>query len=73
MRTFMQWAKEKHPELEQMVKENKIRTGLHTAFPSGYVRHEYPDAYYYPHIATAPLDLQNAKGVKDKAPSDEAP
>jgi hypothetical protein len=74
MKTFVQWAKEVKKE-EFQVDENKIRTGLRPYYPSGYVRHEYPDAYYYSHSATAPLDLQNAKSgaFKDKAPTDEAP
>lgn len=69
MRTFLQWAKANKKNLV----EDKIRTGIHTAMPKGYVQHEYPDAYYYSHIGTAPLDLQNLKKVKDVAPSDNAP
>ncbi len=71
MKTFVQWAKDSKFDLP--LSEDKIRGGIHTAYPSGYVRHEYPDAYYTSHSATALLDLMNAKKVKDKAPPDGAP
>jgi len=72
MKNFIQWCKDQ--KLELPIDENKIRTGIHTAMPSGYVRHEYPDAYFYPTIGTAALDLQNLRQkVKDKAPPDNAP
>ncbi len=71
MNTFLQWAKNK--KLDLPVAENTKRGGIHTAYPSAYVRSQYPDAYFSPYSATAYLDLKNAKGVKDKAPSDGAP
>ena len=71
-KTFYQWAKDNDRDLS-FVTENKIRTGIHTAMPSGYVSHEYPPAYFASHIATAYLDLKNREKVKDKAPSDNAP
>jgi hypothetical protein len=72
MKNFFQWAKENKKELP--ISEDKLRTGIHTAMPTGYVRHEYPDAYFYAHSATAALDLQNLKAkVKDKAPPNDAP
>lgn len=71
MKSFVQWAKDIKKE-EFKVDENKIRTGIKGAYPSGYVRHEYPDAYYYSHSATAAIDLQNARSVKDKAPPNNA-
>lgn len=70
MKSFLDWAKEKNHTFI----ENIYRTGIHTAMPRGYVRSQYPDAYFYPKIGTAPLDLQNQdRDVKDKAPSDDAP
>lgn len=72
MKTFFQWAKDKNHELPVM--EKTLRTGIHTAMPSGYIRSQYPDAYFAPVISTAELDLQNLKKfVKDKAPPDGAP
>lgn len=72
MKKFLEWAKANNRDLS-FLQENKIRTGIRPAYPSGYVRHEYPDAYYYPHSATAALDLQNSEKVKDKAPPNDAP
>lgn len=72
MKTFTAWAKEKQLELPELSEDTK-RGGIHTAYPSAYVRSQYPDAYFAPHSATAFLDLKNMKGVKDKAPSDGAP
>lgn len=72
MKNFLQWAEENKKELPPL-SEDKIRGGIHTAYPSGYVRNQYPDAYFYSHSATAALDLQNQKKVKDKAPPDNAP
>lgn len=75
MKNFTQWCEERNLELplvadtgeEANASENKVRTGLRAYYPSGYVRHEYPDAYFMPKSATAALDLQNAKASKDKA------
>lgn len=61
MKTFIDWAKERAPAML----ENTKRTGIHAAYPKGYVASQYPDAYFYPIIATAPLDLDNLKKVKD--------
>jgi hypothetical protein len=71
MKTFFQWAEAN--KLKLPISEDRIRTGLHTAMPSGYVASQYPDGYYMSHYATAALDLQNRKKVKDKAPPDDAP
>lgn len=72
MKTFLQHAKEKNWDLS--IDENRVRTGIHTAMPKGYVRSQYPDAYFYPYIGTAPLDLKHLdQDVKDKAPPDDAP
>ena len=54
--------------------EKTIRTGIHTAMPTGYIQHQYPDAYFMPTSGTAALDLQNLRNkVKDKAPPNNAP
>jgi hypothetical protein len=71
MKTFLQWAKNNKYDLP--VFEDTKRGGIHAAYPSAYVRSQYPDAYFAPHSATAYLDLKNAKNIKDKAPSDSAP
>lgn len=68
MKSFRQWAKDKNFDLSFI--ENTKRGGIHTAYPSGYVRSQYPDAYFYPISATAPLDLKNLSKVKDVAPKD---
>lgn len=67
MKTFSQWAKDNNFEIP--VLEYKKNTGITPAYPSGYARSQYPDAYWAAHSATAYLDLQNAKKVKDVAPS----
>jgi hypothetical protein len=75
MKNFHQWCEERSLELpldadmgtEANTSEDKVRTGLRGYYPSGYVRHEYPDAYFMSKSATAALDLQNAKATKDKA------
>lgn len=76
MKNFHQWCEERNLELplitdegeEANTSENRVRTGIRGYYPSGYVRNQYPDGYYMPKVATAALDLQNAKGTKDKAP-----
>lgn len=72
MKTFLKWAEAKRLPLPAL-DENRVRSGIHYAMPSGYVRSQYPDAYFYPYIGTAPLDLKNLEKVKDKAPPDNAP
>ena len=72
MKNFIDWCKDQ--KLELPINEKKIRTGIRVAMPSGYVQHEYPDAYFGPTIATHALNLQNLdRYVKDKAPPDNAP
>tara|TARA_Y100000296_G_C5012156_1_gene175647 strand:+ start:336 stop:584 length:249 start_codon:yes stop_codon:yes gene_type:complete len=81
MKNFHQWCEERSFELplvadmgkEADASENKVRTGIRGYYPSGYVRHEYPDAYFMPKVATAALDLQNAKSSKDKAAPENTP
>lgn len=72
MITFEKWAKENKLDLPELA-ENGVRTGVKAQYPDGYVRSQYPDAYFPPVSATADLDLQNAKKIKNKAPSDNAP
>lgn len=72
MKSFSQWAKDNQLDLPELSEDTK-RGGIHTAYPSGYIRSQYPDAYFAPGSATAYLDLKNASKVKDKAPSDSAP
>jgi hypothetical protein len=55
MRDFYTWLKETHN-----LDERGIRTAL-GIYPPQYGRGQYPDAYFYPISATAPLSLQNAK------------
>ena len=74
MKTFVQWATNNKITLPIVVAEHAAkRAGIRGQYPSGYLRSQYPDAYFAPISATAYLDLKQAKGVKDKAPSDEAP
>ncbi len=77
VKTFMQWAEEKKYDLTFLTEKTK-RTGIHGAYPKGYVYSQYADAgsgsYFAPYSATAAtVDLPNIRGVSDKAPSDEAP
>lgn len=74
MKTFVQWATNNKLTLPIVVAESHAakRGGIHTAYPSAYLRSQYPDAYFAPISATAYLDLKNMKGVKDKAPPDTA-
>lgn len=73
MKTFLQWAQENKRDV--MFDEKTIRTGIHpAAMPRGYIRSQYPDAYFMAGLATAALDMkQQDTEVKDKAPPDGAP
>lgn len=71
--TFMQWCESNKRDLSFVFTEKGARTGIHYPMPSGYVKHQYPDGYFMPTIATAALDLKNFGQYKDKAPSNEAP
>lgn len=75
MNTFVQWATNNKLTLPIVVAESHAakRGGIRGQYPSGYLRSQYPDAYFAPISATAYLDLKQAKGVHDKAPSDGAP
>lgn len=73
MKTFVQWATNNKLTLPIVVSEHAAkRAGISGHYPSGYLRSQYPDAYFAPISATAYLDLKQAKGVKDKAPPDSA-
>lgn len=72
VKTFLQWAKENKKDIG--IDEKTIRTGIHYPMPTGYIRSQYPDLYFTPGLASAPLDMKNQDTqVKDKAPSNEAP
>ena len=75
MKTFVQWATNNKLTLPIVVSESgaAMRAGIRGTYPSAYLRSQYPDAYFAPISASAMLDLKNAKSVKDKAPSNEAP
>ena len=62
---FIKWCQSKKLPLPS-TDENTHRAGLSQEYPSGYVRSQYPDAYFAPTVATAYLDLKNAKKVKDR-------
>lgn len=72
MKSFQEYCKHKNFDLSFLA-EKKIRTGLHYPMPTGYLKHEYPDLYYAPRIATAALDIKNFSQYSDKAPPDDAP
>jgi hypothetical protein len=64
MKTFLQWAEDRGyaeiaAEAEKM-QENTKRSGIRGAYPEGYVRSQYPDLYFTPIAADAPVQLKNA-------------
>lgn len=83
MKNFFGWLKKYDNDLLAWVNKNEIdingitenilRTGVRPQYPEGYVRSQYPDLYFPPATATAPVDLQNSKKVKSKAPANDAP
>jgi hypothetical protein len=72
VKTFIQWCESNKRDLTFLT-ERGLRTGIHYPMPTGYVKHQYPDSYFKPVIATATQDLANFNQYKDKAPSDDAP
>lgn len=62
---FINWCGTKKLPLPS-TDENTHRAGVSQEYPSGYVRNQYPDAYFAPTVATAYLDLKNAKKAKDR-------
>lgn len=62
MKTFKQWAKELNKELPDLPQiENTKRSGIRGAYPDAYVRSQYPEPYFTPIAADAPVQLKNAK------------
>ena len=71
MLDFIQWCESKSLPLPN-ISENTHRSGIRPQYPEGYVRSQYPNAYFAPTSATAFLDLKNARSgkfssVKDKS------
>lgn len=62
---FVKWCASKNLPLPTMA-ENTHRSGQRPQYPDGYVRSQYPDAYFAPISATSFLDLKNAKKVKER-------
>lgn len=65
MKTFLKWAEDRGyadvaAEVAK-VQENTKRSGIRGAYPEGYVRSQYPDLYFTPIAADAPVQLKNAK------------
>jgi hypothetical protein len=63
MKTFLNWAKERNLEIptpEKVTTENTKRSGVRGAYPDAYIRAQYPDGYFPPVAADAPVQLQNA-------------
>jgi hypothetical protein len=52
--------------------ENNKRTGYSANYPPAYIAGQYPDQYFNPIKATAPLDRQNMRDRKVVAPKDTA-
>ena len=74
MKTFLQWAEEKKlPDFDALKEHAAKRAMVRGQYPSGYGRSQYPDLYFTPISASAPVDLKQAEEAKDKAPSDGAP
>ena len=61
MKNFIQWAEDMKiiQKGEPVVAENGKRTGYSGNYPPGYVSAQYPDLYFVPIKATAPLDKEN--------------
>lgn len=72
MQDFINWCKQMKLALPS-TSENTHRAGLSQEYPSGYVRSQYPDGYFAPTVATAYLDLKNAKKVKDRKDAGNTP
>jgi hypothetical protein len=75
MKTFLNWAGENKKELPlfQPIGEDTKRGGIaHWAYPDAYVRSQYPDLYFVPHMADALFKMGKHQPSR-KAPSNEAP
>jgi hypothetical protein len=64
MLDFVNWCSTKSLPIPATTSENATRTGIRPAYPEGYLRSQYPDAYFAPTSATAYLDLKNSKNTK---------
>jgi hypothetical protein len=69
---FIHWCQSKRLPLPT-TDENTHRAGLSQEYPDAYVRSQYPDAYFAPTVATAYLDLKNAKKAKMKKDAGNTP
>lgn len=69
---FVNWCQGKKLPLPTTA-ENTKRAGLSQEYPSGYVRSQYPDAYFAPIVATSYLDLKNAKKTSDRKDAGNTP
>lgn len=65
MLDFVNWCQDKKLPLPTTA-ENTTRSGIRPQYPEGYVRSQYPDAYFAPTSATSFLDLKNSKKVTSK-------
>lgn len=68
MKTFLQWADNRGYELPEVaaIRESGSakRAGIRGAYPEGYVRSQYPDLYFTPGAADAPVQLKNKDNWK---------
>jgi len=64
MLDFFNWCSTKSLPIPATTSENSTRTGVKPQYPDGYVRSQYPAAYFAPTSATAYLDLKNSKKNK---------
>ena len=71
MKNFLQWVEANGLELPA-VEENTKRTGFSANYPPQYVAGQYPDGYFPPIKATAPLDAQIMNRKDVKTPSNTA-
>jgi len=58
MNNFLQWAERTGRTLPAL-SENTKRSGIRGAYPDAYVRSQYPDLYFTPIAADAPVQLKN--------------
>jgi len=70
---FIEFCAVKGLPLPATHNENTKRAGVSQEYPDGYVRSQYPDAYFAPIVATAYLDLKNAKSGNRKAAGPSSP
>lgn len=62
---FINWCQGKKLPLPTTDEGSTKRAGVSQEYPDGYVRSQYPDSYFAPTVATAYLDLKNAKKVRN--------